>query len=292
MKKFLNKKAILAFISVLLIISFVSLLYGNFSVEVQKIPVFSDKLPESFHNYLIAHISDYHNRTSEIADKQIIDSLNEEKPDIIVITGDLIDSEFPDVDVSLEFTKKLCGIAPVYFVTGNHESNVWRSDEDEFNRLIDGLKEQGITVLRNLSVEIKNASGDCFYLHGIDDPYFYGGYEQVFQRTEILCNDLDINDEKINVLLAHHPETLSVYSEYNFDLVFSGHAHGGQVTFFGKAVIAPDQVIFPPYTEGLYKMDDTQLVLSRGIGYSKLPVRVFCRSHLVYSELKVPDYDK
>ena len=255
-------------------------------MDVQQIHIFNDKIPESFHNYLIAHISDYHNRTSSIVDKQILDSLKEEQPDIIVITGDLIDSKSPNVDVALEFTRKLCGIAPVYYVTGNHESNVWRSDENEFNRLIDGLSDMGVTLLRNSSVKIQNDAGDYFYLHGIDDPYFYGGYEQDFQRTEILCNDLNINDEELNVLLAHHPETLSVYYKYNFDLVFSGHAHGGQITFFGKAIMAPDQVTFPPYHEGPYKMVDTQLVLSRGIGYSMFPLRVFCNPHLIYAEFK------
>ena len=285
-KKKLIKKIAFSLTALILVLSTVFLLIGNFYVDVQQIHIFNDKIPESFHNYLIAHVSDYHNRTSSVVDKQILDSLKEEQPDIIVITGDLIDSKSTKVDVALEFTRKLCGIAPVYYVTGNHESNVWRSDESEFNRLIDGLSDMGVTLLRNSSVKIQNESGDYFYLHGIDDPYFYGGYEQDFQRTEILCNDLNINDEELNVLLAHHPETLSVYYKYNFDLVFSGHAHGGQITFFGKAIMAPDQVTFPPYTEGLYKMVDTQLVLSRGIGYSMFPLRVFCNPHLIYAEFK------
>ena len=289
MKKFLNKKIILSIISVFLVISIIFLIYGNFSVDVQEIHVVTDKLPESFHNYLIAHISDYHNRNSKIVDNQIFDSLNEEQPDIIVITGDIIDTTHTKVDVALEFAEKLCEIAPVYYVTGNHESNVLNDDEDEFNRLIDGLSEVGVTVLRNNKVKIENSSGDFFNLYGIDDPYFYGGYEQVFQRTEILCNEFSMNENEYNILLAHHPETLSVYYKYNIDLVFSGHAHGGQVTFFGKAIMAPDQVFFPPYTSGLYKMGDTQLILSRGIGYSVLPIRAFCRPHLVYAEFKVSD---
>ena len=285
-KKKLIKKIAFSLTALILVLSTVFLLIGNFYVDVQQIHIFNEKIPESFHNYLIAHVSDYHNRTSSIVDKQILDSLKEEQPDIIVITGDLIDSKSTKVDVALEFTRKLCEIAPVYYVTGNHESNVWRSDESEFNRLIDGLSDMGVTLLRNSSVKIRNEAGDYFYLHGIDDPYFYGGYEQDFQRTEILCDDLNINDEELNVLLAHHPETLSVYYKYNFDLVFSGHAHGGQITFFGKAIMAPDQVTFPPYTEGLYKMVDTQLVLSRGIGYSMFPLRVFCNPHLIYAEFK------
>lgn len=291
MKKFFNKKIILRVISVVLIISLALLLYGNFSVDVQEIHIFSDKLPESFHNYLIAHISDYHNRSSKIVDTQIIDSLIEEQPNIIVITGDIIDSDRTDVDIALDFAERLCEIAPVYFVTGNHESNVKNGDENEFNRLMDGLSELGVTVLRNGKVKLENTEGYSINLYGIEDPYFYGRYEQVFQRTEILCEDLNMDTSEFNILLAHHPETLSVYYKYNIDLVLSGHAHGGQVTLFGQAIMAPDQVLFPPYTSGLYKMGNTQLVLSRGIGYSFLPIRVSCRPHLVYAELKVPDYD-
>jgi predicted MPP superfamily phosphohydrolase len=289
MKKFHKKKVIQSIISLILILSLAFLLYGNFYVDVQEIHIFTDKLPDSFHNYLIAHVSDYHNRSSSVVDNQIFESLKERKPNIIVITGDIVDSKRTDVDVSVEFASKLCEIAPVYFVTGNHESNVKADDSEAFEKLIDGLTEAGVNVLRNSSVKITNGSGDSFNLYGIDDPYFYGGFEQVFQRTEILCNDFSMKENEFNILLAHHPETLSVYYKYNIDLVFSGHAHGGQVTLFGKAIMAPDQVNFPPYTSGLYKMGDTQLVLSRGIGYSFLPIRVFCRPHLVYGEIKISD---
>ena len=285
-KKKLIKKVALCLVAILFIVNAVGLLYGNFYVESQQIHIFNDKIPESFHNYLIAHISDYHNRSSSIVDKQIVDSLKSEQPDIIVITGDLIDSKRPDVDVALEFARKVCEIAPVYYVAGNHESNLWRADENEYDRLINGLADMGVIVLHNKTEKIENEAGDYFYLHGIDDPYFYGGYEQDFQRTEILCNDLDINTDELNVLLAHHPETLSVYYKCNLDLVFSGHAHGGQITLFGKAIMAPDQVYFPPYEEGLYNLVDTQMVLSRGIGYSMFPLRVFCNPHLIYAEFK------
>lgn len=286
MKKKIIKSVALCLVAVFLIVNVVGLIYGNFYVEAQQIHIFNDKIPESFHNYLIAHISDYHNRPSDLVDKQILDSLKAEQPDIIVITGDIIDSKKPDVDVALEFSRKLCEIAPVYYVAGNHESNVWRADEKEYNRLIEGLTAYGVIVLHNKTVKIDNDAGDYFYLHGIDDPYFYGGYEQVYQRTELLCNDLGIDTDEFNVLLAHHPEPMSVYYKCNLDLVFSGHAHGGQITLFGKAIMAPDQVYFPPYDEGLYKLVDTQMVLSRGIGYSMFPLRVFCNPHLIYAEFK------
>lgn len=289
MKKVRKRKIALSIISVLLVCSIGLLLYGNFYVDVQQIHVFTDKLPDSFHNYLIAHITDYHNRSSSLVDKQIIDSLKAEQPDIIVITGDLIDCKTTDVEIALDFVSEISGIAPVYYVTGNHEANLSQNNQEAFESLLKGLTDLNVTLLRNNSVVIKNKAGDSFNLHGIDDPYFYGNYSQVFQRTEILCDDLNMNTDEFNVLLAHHPETLSVYYKYNIDLVFSGHAHGGQVTFFGKAIMAPDQIKFPPYTEGLYKMGNTQMILSRGIGYSFLPIRAFCNPHLIYAEFKTKE---
>lgn len=289
MKKFRKRKIALSIISVLLVCSIGLLLYGNFYVDVQQIHVFTDKLPDSFHNYLIAHITDYHNRSSSLVDKQIIASLKAEQPDIIVITGDLIDCKTTDVEIALDFVSEISGIAPVYYVTGNHEANLSQNNQEAFETLLKGLTDLNVTLLRNNSVVIKNKAGDSFNLHGIDDPYFYGNYSQVFQRTEILCDDLNMNTDEFNVLLAHHPETLSVYYKYNIDLIFSGHAHGGQVTFFGKAIMAPDQIKFPPYTEGLYKMGNTQMILSRGIGYSFLPIRAFCNPHLIYAEFKTKE---
>lgn len=287
-KKSFNKKTFFRVTAVFLAVCIAALIYGNFRLDVQEIHINTDKLPESYHNYLIAHISDYHNRKSKITDKQIFDSLNAEQPDIIVVTGDIVDSTHTDIDVAVDFAAKLCETAPVYYVTGNHESNVLRDGKD-FDRLIKGLTDVGVTVLRNGKVTVENSAGDTFTLCGIDDPYFYGGYDQVFQRTDALCEELSIDKNDFNVLLAHHPETLAVYYKHGFDLVFSGHAHGGQVTLFGKAIMAPDQVYFPPYTSGLYKMGETQLVLSRGIGYSLFPLRVFCRPHLVYAEFKISE---
>lgn len=286
MRKAKKRKIAVSIISCFLICGISLLLFGNFYVDVERFDISSDNIPDSFNNYLIAQISDYHNRNSVLVDKQILNSLQKEQPDIIVITGDLIDCNNLDVDKALAFVGKLCQIAPVYFVTGNHEANISLHNFTAFRNLLNGITGLGATVLRNESVEISNETGDKFNLCGIHDPYFYGGYEQVFQRSEVLCDELDMISEDFNVLLAHHPETLRVYSEYNADLVFAGHAHGGQVTLFGRAIVAPDQVNFPPYDEGLYKMDNTQLILSRGIGYSSFPIRVFCNPHLVYAEFK------
>ena len=109
---------------------------------------------------------------------------------------------------------------------------------------------------------------------------------EVGEATDSLCASFNVDKSKFNVLLAHHPEQLEIYSEYNFDLVFSGHAHGGQVRLINIALIAPDQGLFPEFTDGEYKSGDSTLIVSRGIGNSVIPLRIFCRPHLIYLEIK------
>ena len=285
MKKPRNKKIALVIISVVLVLSIGFLLYGNLYVDIEHFEVVANKIPESFDNYLIAHITDYHNRNSTVVEKQIIDSLKHEKPNIIVITGDLIDYDRVDVAVALNLVRQLCEIAPVYYVTGNHESNVLLDDVEVFTSLINGLEDVGVTVLRNSSVKITNDVGDSFNLFGIHDPYFYGGFSQIFPRAESLCSELDLKEDEFNVLLAHHPEMLSIYSKFNVDLVFSGHAHGGQfrIPYIMNGLYAPNQGFFPKFAGGMYDFDGKKLIVSRGLAKESTRIpRIFNRPELVF----------
>ena len=284
-----RKKSIKTFLTAFLIIILVFtgyITYENFSVETEHFYRTSEELPESFNGYKIAHISDYHNRKSSIIDNAVFESLYEEKPDVIFLTGDLIDSRKTDIPVSIAFVEKLVKIAPVYYVTGNHECNVSIDDQKAFDNMISDIEALGVTVLRNEGAKIYNKDGDSFNLYGIDNPFFYcSSMLEITQTTNELCSELEIEDG-FNVLLAHHPEQMDVYTLYGFDLVFSGHAHGGQVRLFGQGLVAPNQGLFPRYTSGLYANGETILVVSRGVGNSIAPVRVFNKPHLIITELK------
>ncbi len=280
------RKIICLVLCFFILLSASTLFYCNFVVDVEHINIETADLSDSFDGYKIAHISDYHNRTSDLINKQVFDTLNSEKPDIIVFTGDLVDSDITDVDVALDFLAKLCEIAPVYYVTGNHESNVKNNDNAEYERLCAGIEALGVKFLRGEQIKVEKPNGEYFNIYGVDDPYFFVNYDQVFQKTESMCAEFTLNPEDFNVLLAHHPEPLQVYSKFDFDVVFSGHAHGGQVTFFGKAIVAPDQRMFPPYTNGLYERDGTSLIVSRGLGNSTIPFRFFSNPHIIITEIR------
>lgn len=288
--KSLGKKRVSLILLVsLLVISLlfgIFIIYDNFRVDIKTYTFSSKEIPQSLSGYKIAHISDYHNRKSKMINDSVLESLRAESPDIIVFTGDAVDSENPDFKQSLSFMKSLQDIAQVYFVTGNHEHRLSLTHSKDYNAFISDIENVGVEILSGSTVEISGKDGKSIYLHGIIDPYFTECKPfEIDKATEDLCSELSLN-EGYNILIAHHPEQMDVYERYGFDLVLAGHAHGGQVTIFGKPIKAPDQSGIPRYSQGLYEEGNTKMVISRGIGYSVFPVRVFCSSQLVYIELK------
>ncbi len=261
-------------------------IWGNITLSVEHFTIETDKLNIEG-SYKIAHVSDYHNTYNQNINKELLSSLSEEKPDIIVLTGDLVDYRKSDIEKSLDFISVIIEIAPVYYVMGNHECNISIDSQSAFDNMIKELKTLGVTVLRGESSVIILPNNEKINIFGIDDPYFHCEYaSQVKTTTDSLCSSLDVNKNEFNILLAHHPEQLDIYSQYGFDLVYSGHAHGGQGRIFGIGLIAPDQGFFPKYTSGIYEEGETKLIVSRGIGNSAFPVRIFDRSHLIYTTIK------
>jgi predicted MPP superfamily phosphohydrolase len=193
------------------------------------------------------------------------------KPDIIVITGDVIDGRRKKAEAALSFVSRASGIAPVYYVSGNHE---WRYGR--YNALRAQLRAAGATVLDNAGVTLKKED-DRIQLMGVKDLAF--GKESVFKKN---LRKLAAESCGMTILLSHHPEKIAFYAACGFDLVFSGHAHGGQVRLpFVGGLFAPGQGVFPKYTSGLHKVGKTSLVVSRGLGNSLFPLRVFNRPELV-----------
>lgn len=246
-------------------------------IGVSRYNLYYDNLPKSFNNYSIVHISDLHSKIFGKKNKTLIEKIKKEKPDIIVITGDIIDRRRYNDKPSIEFLKEAVKIAPVYFSTGNHE--IWSG---KFNELEKSMQEAGVKVLRNENVKL-NKGKEYIYLIGIDDP----GVIHAEQEDKVLeenitkgKNGIDIEDFKI--LLSHRPERISLYNKENMDLIFSGHAHGGQIRLpFIGGIIAPGQGLFPKYTSGVHRLENGFIVISRGLGNSIIPQRIFNRPELV-----------
>ena len=241
-----------------------------------------NRVPEPFDGFRIAQISDLHNASFGRENEKLLSMLEETCPDVIVLTGDLVDCRNLNIPVALSFAEKAAKIAPCYYVTGNHESRI-----SELPELLTGLTEAGVTVLRNESTVLER-SGETITFLGLDDPAFRSDY-MVGDSGPVLTaalEELVPRDLGYTILLSHRPEWFRLYGEYGMDLVFSGHAHGGQfrIPFVG-GIVAPNQGFFPEYDAGVFTQDPMSMVVSRGLGPSIIPLRINNRPEIVVAEL-------
>ena len=274
---------VLAVVAAVLLALIIWTAWGNTALELNTYTISSDRLPGAFDGYRIAHVSDLHNAEMGKDNEKLLDMLREAKPDIIAITGDLIDSRNTDIDIALQFTKAAMEIAPCYYVTGNHEARV-----SEFDKLKEGMIELGVAVLEDGRINLEQ-SGETISLLGVTDPsfqtdYLFGDSETVVQSK---LHEITNQEDTYTILLSHRPELFEVYTESKVDLVLSGHAHGGQFRLpFAGGLVAPNQGLFPKYDAGLYTEENTNMVVSKGIGNSILPFRFNNRPEVILIELQ------
>ena len=263
------------------------IVWDNERIVVTSFEAESKQLPDAFDSYRIVQISDLHNDEFGKDNKKLLALIKEIKPDIIAITGDLLDSRRTDVEKALNFASQASQIAPCYYVTGNHESRM----DEEFEQLQTGMMEAGVNVLRNEKLVLKKA-GSQITIVGIDDPRFVVATDKVSKMERVIGEMLkeilqDVPKEEFVLLLSHRPELFKMYCEQEVDLVLTGHVHGGQVRIpYIGGIIGPGQGILPDYDAGLYEADDTKMILSRGLGQSIVPFRVNNPPELVVLELK------
>jgi len=248
--------------------------WQNNALVVSEYVFETDGIGKGLDGYKIVQISDLHNKRFGKNQKRLVEKIRECEPDIIVVTGDLVDSNHTDVDKAMEFIRGAVKLAPVYYVTGNHEK--WLEEQEEAD-LLKQLEQEGVICLNNKTEKIM-VEDDGFLLLGLDDSNLMDG------TLKEMASGIE---EQFTVLLAHEPQNLIQYSTSRINLVLSGHAHGGQVRLpFIGGVVAPDQGFFPEYTEGLYEKNGTSMIVSRGLGNSIIPVRIFNRPEIVCIEMK------
>ncbi len=267
-KKYIKSAIVLLIVIALLL--FCS--YQNRHLETTYYTYKAEHLDAEFDGYRIVQISDLHNAKFGKDNQKLVDRIRECEPDMIVLTGDLVDSNHTNVDRAVQFVDEIVKICPVYYVTGNHE--YWL-DTSEYEKLMDGLASVGVIILDDQVVEISR--GDAkFRLVGLDDKSLADG------TLEALLSD----EKELTVVLAHEPQYFARYAGTGVDLVLSGHAHGGQFRLpFVGGIVAPDQGFLPEYTAGEYYMNGTEMIVSRGLGNSVIPVRLFNYPEIVCVEL-------
>ena len=206
----------------------------------------------------IAQISDVHSADIQ---GELQTALREAAPDLIVFTGDLVNREDRDLSCALSLAAMAAQIAPAYYAPGNHEA-----DNPCYPELREGLEEAGITVLENESIQLRYRGARVNIIGLLDLAFHPQGRTAAREELPGLIQDLSAPGA-LNVVLSHRPSLMEEYEESGADLVFSGHAHGGQVRMpLIGPLFAPDEGALPDYTAGTYLAGETWVVVSRGLG--------------------------
>ena len=254
--------------------------WENHAVRSNTVEVASEKLPAAFDGFTIVQISDLHNARFGKDQEKLVALLKAAQPDLIAITGDLIDKRRPGMQNVLRFVERAVAIAPVFYVTGNHEAK-----SKEFPLLKEALGRLGVTLLLDRTVSIERG-GAQIALAGLSDARFVTADKAKFAAVSAEKLSAFLPKEGFTLLLAHRPELFAVYRAAGADLTLCGHAHGGQFRLpLVGGLIAPNQGLFPKYTAGLYREEGKCMVVSRGLGNSSIPIRLNNRPEVVKAVL-------
>ncbi|SFC92199.1 metallophosphoesterase [Ruminococcus albus] len=268
----LTKKKIII-LSAIIVLLTIFCIFQNKYLTVTEYTFTSSKTPQTADGFTIMQISDLHNAKFGKNNSRLISKIKKNAPDIIVITGDIVDSNHTNIDTAIDLCNQAAKIAPCYYITGNHE--IWL-DDTESEKLYSGIRSAGVTILDNTTVILDNG----IYLTGLGDDHLYNGTLAELSKS--------VPENALHIVLAHEPQYLDEeYTLSSPDLIITGHAHGGQfrLPFIG-GIVAPDQGFFPKYTSGEYKSGDTTMYVSRGLGNSVIPLRLFNTPELNLLKIK------
>ena len=245
-----------------------------------------DDLPKEFDGYKIVQLSDLHNQEFGYENERLIERINQIKPDIIVMTGDML-TNTRDVstngDVLIKLVESLNQQYPIYYVTGEHEEGLYYEDRNKYQ--IDGTKEDyeeklsqfGVTVLNDEQVTITRQDATI----------------NVYGLKEHLSGDIQIdkrlgqsNKEEVTILLSHRPTYFDDYTKWGADLIFCGDTHGGMIRLPVIGGILSAEGFFPEYDGGLFRKENSVMVVSRGLGNNPIPLRINNRPEIVEVILK------
>lgn len=254
--------------------------WNNRSLQTEHFTFTSSRLPAGFDGCVIVQISDLHGAEFGEDNEKLLAQIREARPDYIFLTGDLQDQyRRTPRGYSVALGRALAEIAPVFFITGNHE---WALPD--IRNLKRELKDAGVTVLSNEYVTLSR-NGDDILLAGIDDP---NGFADQKKPEELASELKEAYPGVFWLLLAHRNNYFkSVYSRLEADLVISGHGHGGLIRLpFTDGLISVERSLFPSYTAGFYEANGAKVFVSRGLGNSGKTFRLFNRPELVILTLK------
>ena len=275
----MKKKNILRILSWFgIAVAVVWLVWGNISLQVERYTISDTQVPDAFSGYRIVHVSDLHNTTIGKGNSRLLKAIRDSSPDIIVITGDLIDSRRTNINVAFSFVREAADIAPVLYVSGNHEARL------DYASIRQGLQDSGAIVLDNDQFVLEKGEESLSFL-GLSDMKFSSVENMTTELTRLVRET-----EGYRILLCHRPQLFDIFRGSGIHLMLSGHAHGGQVRIpFVGGSFTLDQGIFPKYDSGLYGSENCRMLVSRGLGDSIISLRVANRHTLLVIDLYASD---
>jgi len=264
-----KRKKIIILLAAALVVSAAVAFYSG--LVLRRYTISTDKISLE-QSYTFVLLTDLHSTIHGDKQQKLIDLVKAENPDAIFLVGDIADDEVPILGTQL-LLEGISDLCPIYYVTGNHE--FWSNEVDAIRAEIERY---GVRILSDEYIRLE-LDGTPFLIGGLEDPD-RRNYEKMdypfWEAPERAFGDLEW-DKTFKILLAHRPENIGQYCQYPFDLVVSGHAHGGQVRipFLLNGLYAPNQGWFPAYAGGAYEHGDTTHVVSRGLSINPRLPRIF-----------------
>ncbi len=274
-----RKTAVLLVLTALLAAGF--LLWGNCSLQTTETALVSPALPPAFDGLRIVELADLHGRVFGRGSRRLLAAVRRAEPDLICIDGDLFD-EYTDLAMLPPLLRGLCAIAPVYYVTGNHE---WRVPG--LRGILAQMRACGVTVLQD-DWRVLRRGEDALIVAGTDDPC--GPAERKTPAELIADIRAEAGEAAFLLLLAHRNDQLPQWSALGVQAVLAGHCHGGVVRLpFVGGLFGTDRRLFPAWDAGLYRQGETALYVSRGLGYTNVHFRLFNRPEVAVIVLRRGD---
>ncbi|MDY5342160.1 metallophosphoesterase [Faecousia sp.] len=271
-----RKTAVLLVLTALLAAGF--LLWGNCSLQTTETALVSPALPPAFDGLRIVELADLHGRVFGRGSRRLLAAVRRAEPDLICIDGDLFD-EHTDLAMLPPLLRGLCAIAPVYYVTGNHE---WRVPG--LRGILAQMRACGVTVLQD-DWRVLRRGEDALVLAGTDDPC--GPAERKTPAELIADIRAEAGEAAFLLLLTHRNDQLPQWSALGVQAVLAGHCHGGVVRLpFVGGLFGTDRRLFPAWDAGLYRQGETALYVSRGLGYTNVHFRLFNRPEVAVIVLR------
>ena len=271
-----RKTAVLLVLTALLAAGF--LLWGNCSLQTTETALVSPALPPAFDGLRIVELADLHGRVFGRGSRRLLAAVRRAEPDLICIDGDLFD-EHTDLAMLPPLLRGLCAIAPVYYVTGNHE---WRVPG--LRGILAQMRACGVTVLQD-DWRVLRRGEDALVLAGTDDPC--GPAERKTPAELIADIRAEAGEAAFLLLLTHRNDQLPQWSALGVQAVLAGHCHGGVVRLpFVGGLFGTDRRLFPAWDAGLYRQGETAMYVSRGLGYTNVHFRLFNRPEVAVIVLR------